>query len=169
MSRTRHEHVTRANTVPWSRQAAKQVGPLQPSYDSPDLPINQGRDSRALMTCLWVAAVATSACLLSSRGEAQISRTATADVPFATTVRVKPGSETVYVSGVVPDSLDDDALAAQDDRSGGTEQQARSVFRKLTMVLAEQKMDLSNVIMMRVYLVAPSGEDRMDYDGFSRA
>jgi enamine deaminase RidA (YjgF/YER057c/UK114 family) len=90
------------------------------------------------MTYLQSLAVANSATLRSSPNTAQIIRVARANAPFATTVRADPDAEMVFVSGVVPVTLDGDALEAGGNCWGTTEEQARLVFRKLTKVLAEK-------------------------------
>lgn len=116
----------------------------------------------------WLAVFASAPLLLSPL-VAQVARRGPADLPFATTVRVERDATTVYVSGIVPDVVDEVRGADRPARWGDTETQARSVFRKLAQALGEQGMTLSDIVMLRVYLVAPPTMTRMDYAGFSRA
>ena len=88
--------------------------------------------------------------------------------PISTSVSVPPGSRLVYVSGTVPDVVDPAAPEGSVARFGDTETQSRSVLRKVQAALAEQGMGLGDVVMMRVFLVAPVGQ-RMDFAGMMRA
>jgi enamine deaminase RidA (YjgF/YER057c/UK114 family) len=54
------------------------------------------------------------------------------------------------------------------DRFGDTETQTRSVIRKIEGVLKQHGLALGDVVMMRVFLVAPPGQPRMDFAGMMR-
>jgi len=88
--------------------------------------------------------------------------------PISTSVSVPPGSRLVYVSGTVPDVVDPAAPDGSVARFGDTETQTRSVLKKVQAALAEQGLGLGDVVMMRVFLVAPAGQ-RMDFAGMMRA
>jgi enamine deaminase RidA (YjgF/YER057c/UK114 family) len=87
-----------------------------------------------------------------------------AQSPISTSVSVPPGGRLVYVSGTVPDVADVAAPEGSVARYGDTAAQTRSVLRKVEKALAEQGLGLSDVVMMRVFLVAPPGQ-RMDFAG----
>jgi enamine deaminase RidA (YjgF/YER057c/UK114 family) len=90
------------------------------------------------------------------------------DSPIAASVEVPAGSRLVYVSGQVPDVVN--AAAAEGDvaRFGDTETQTRSVIKKIEGVLKQHGLGLGDVVMMRVFLVAPPGQPRMDFAGMMR-
>lgn len=91
-----------------------------------------------------------------------------AQSPISTSVSVPPGGRLVYVSGTVPDVADPAAPEGSVARFGDSEAQTRSILRKIQTALAEQKLGLGDVVMMRVFLVAPPGQ-RMDFAGMMRA
>jgi enamine deaminase RidA (YjgF/YER057c/UK114 family) len=89
--------------------------------------------------------------------------------PISSSVLVPPGHGRVYVSGTVPDVADPAAPEGSPARSGDTETQTRSILRKIGNELAAHRLGLNNVVMMRVFLVAPPGQQRMDFAGMMRA
>ncbi len=95
--------------------------------------------------------------------------TASPEAPIATSVYVIGGSDLVYVSGTVPDAVNQDAPQGSVERYGDTETQTRSVLRKIETALARHDMALGDVVMMRVFLVAPLGQTQMDFAGMMRA
>ena len=117
-------------------------------------------------------AAAAAACLAgctTATAPPVISRIGPSDSPLATSVAVPPGAELVYVSGSVPDAVDPAAPAGSVERYGDTETQTRSVLGKLDAALAQRGLSLADVVMMRVFLVAPPGQQRMDFAGMMRA
>jgi len=95
-------------------------------------------------------------------------RIGSAQSPISTSVSVPPGGRLVYVSGTVPDVVDPAAPEGSVARFGDTATQTRSVLRKIDKALAEQGLGLGDVVMMRVFLVAPPGQ-RMDFAGMMAA
>ena len=95
----------------------------------------------------------------------QIRRVGPSDFPIATSVEVPRGSRLVYVSGTVPDVADPAAPAGSVRRFGDTATQTRSVLRRIEAALREHRLGLGDVVMMRVFLVAPPGQSRMDFAG----
>ena len=89
--------------------------------------------------------------------------------PIASSVEVPAGSRILYVSGQVPDVVDQAAAEGSVERFGDTETQTRSVIRKIEGVLKSHGIGLGDVVMMRVFLVAPPGQARMDFAGMMRA
>jgi enamine deaminase RidA (YjgF/YER057c/UK114 family) len=96
-------------------------------------------------------------------------RMGAAESPISTSVELPAGSRIVYVSGTVPDVVNPAAVEGSVDRFGDTEAQTRSVLRKIELVLGAQGLGLRDVVMMRVFLVAPPGQPRMDFAGMMRA
>ena len=94
---------------------------------------------------------------------------ASPDSPIASSVYVLDGSDIVYVSGTVPDAVHPDAPKGSVEQFGDTETQTRSVLAKIERELDKQGMALGDVVMMRVFLVAPPGQPRMDFAGMMRA
>lgn len=88
--------------------------------------------------------------------------------PLSTSVSLSPNSRLVYISGTVPDAVDPAAPEGSAARFGDTEAQTRSVLAKIAVALGEQGMTLRDVVMMRVFLVAPAGSARMDFAGMMR-
>ncbi|HET9336367.1 MAG TPA: RidA family protein [Sphingomicrobium sp.] len=88
--------------------------------------------------------------------------------PISTSVSVPPGGRLVYISGTVPDVVDAKAPEGSVARFGDTEAQTRSVLRKVEAALKDQGLALGDVVMMRVFLVAPQGQ-RMDFAGMMKA
>ena len=88
--------------------------------------------------------------------------------PISTSVSVPPGGHLVYISGTVPDAVDTNAPEGSAARFGDTESQTRSVLSKVESALKAQGLGLGDVVMMRVFLVAPPGQ-RMDFAGMMRA
>ncbi len=88
--------------------------------------------------------------------------------PIATSVSVPADARLVYVSGTVPDAVDETAAKGSVRRFGDTEAQTRSILAKIAKVLEAEGLGLSDVVMMRVFLVAPPGQDRMDFAGMMR-
>lgn len=101
-------------------------------------------------------------------GAQEIRRIAPGDFPIAASVEVPAGSRLVYVSGTVPDAVDVNAAAGSVERFGDTEAQTRSVLTKIEALLKPHGMTMGDVVMMRVFLVAPPGQQRMDFAGMMR-
>lgn len=119
---------------------------------------------RTRLTILGVAVA-----MLSTHLSAEVPRRIGADgSPISTSVSVSPGSRLVYISGTVPDVVDASAPEGSAARYGDTEAQTRSVLKKVEASLAAQGLGLGDVVMMRVFLVAPAGE-RMDFAGMMKA
>ena len=102
--------------------------------------------------------------------EAQnIRRLGPAESPIMTSVEVPAASRLVYVSGTVPDPVDASAPQGSVERYGDTAAQTRSVLRKIEAELRRHNLSLADVVMMRVFLVAPPGQPRMDFAGMMTA
>src|SRR5688500_3492115 len=93
-----------------------------------------------------------------------IRRLGPAESPIMTSVEVPAGSRLVYVSGTVPDPVSASAPQGSVERYGDTAAQTRSVLRKIEAQLGQHGLGLGDVVMMRVFLVAPPGQSRMDFE-----
>ena len=107
--------------------------------------------------------------LAAPAGAQEIRRVGPPDFPIAASVEVPAASRLVYVSGTVPDVADADAPQGSVERYGDTATQTRSVLRRIQAQLARHGLDLGDVVMMRVFLVAPPGQERMDFAGMMSA
>jgi enamine deaminase RidA (YjgF/YER057c/UK114 family) len=102
--------------------------------------------------------------------EAQdIQRRGAPESPISSSVELPQYSRLVYVSGTVPDPADANAPAGSAQRYGDTATQTRSVLRKIQAQLQQHGLGLEHVVMMRVFLVAPPGQGRMDFAGMMSA
>ena len=114
---------------------------------------------------VWLAGLI----LLASGAEAQsVKRIGAADSPIASSVEIPADSRIVYISGQVPEPVDQAAPAGSVARFGDTATQTRSVLGKVEAQLKQHGMGLGDIVMMRVFLVAPPGE-RMDFAGMMTA
>lgn len=88
--------------------------------------------------------------------------------PIASSVELPAGSRLVYISGQVPSVVNSATAEGSVERFGDTETQTRSVIGKIEGALKPHGLGLGDVVMMRVFLVAPPGEPRMDFAGMMR-
>lgn len=99
----------------------------------------------------------------------EVRRVGPPQSPISSSVEIPGGSRLVYVSGTVPDPVDANAPAGSAQRYGDTATQTRSVLRKIETALRQHNLTLGDVVMMRVFLVAPAGQGRMDFAGMMTA
>ena len=118
-----------------------------------------------LFSSLAVAALAAG-CAAQAQ---EVRRMGAPEAPISASVEVPAGSRLVYVSGTVPDVADPNAPPGSVERFGDTAAQTRSVIRRIEAQLREHGLALSDVVMMRVFLVAPPGQARMDFAGMMTA
>ncbi|MFL6733861.1 MAG: RidA family protein [Sphingomicrobium sp.] len=116
---------------------------------------------------------ASSFCLLASLlGGAAMgtppTRIAAPQLPIASSVEVPAGSRIIYVSGTVPDPVDKSAPEGSAARFGDTEAQTRSILTKIQVELKKHGAGMGDIVMMRVFLVAPPGQKQMDFAGMMR-
>ena len=118
------------------------------------------------METRWTWRLLAPALVVASPGTAQVVHNGAPASPIGSSVRVPAGMTTLYVSGMLADPVD---AAKPDGDHGDTEAQTRSVLKKITAELARNGMSPGDVVMMRVYLVAPPGQARMDFAGMNKA
>jgi enamine deaminase RidA (YjgF/YER057c/UK114 family) len=85
---------------------------------------------------------------------------------IASSVTVPPGKTTVYVSGMTPPSI---AAAGQPPAYGDTKTQTMGVLGRIQAALKAQGMDMGDVVMLRVFLVADPTTKQMDFAGMNAA
>ena len=68
----------------------------------------------------------------------------------------------------MPDAVKPDAPRGSVERFGDTETQTKSVIAKIGKLLEAEGLGLGDVVMMRVFLVAPPGAEAMDFAGMMR-
>lgn len=88
------------------------------------------------------------------------------DFPILQAVEVPADATLVYLSGTVPQVVDDKAGEDDPARFGDTKAQTVSTFQSIAEKLAALDLTMGDVIKMQVYLVAPDGSDNMDFSGF---
>ncbi|HET9427985.1 MAG TPA: RidA family protein [Allosphingosinicella sp.] len=99
----------------------------------------------------------------------EVVRVGAPQSPISGSVEVPAGARLVYVSGTVPDPIDENAPPGSVARYGDTAAQTRSILRKIQAQLRQHRLDLGDVVMMRVFLVAPPGQEAMDFAGMMTA
>jgi enamine deaminase RidA (YjgF/YER057c/UK114 family) len=103
-------------------------------------------------------------------GAEEIVRRQAGDFPIASSVRVPPGAELLFLSGTLADVVKPEAPAGSIERLGDTETQAASVLGKLEKELAASGYTFADVVKMNVFLVGdPAKGDRMDFEGLMKA
>lgn len=108
--------------------------------------------------------------LAASAGEASgVRRLGAAGAPISASAEVPADHRIVFISGTVPDPVDAAAAAGSPQRYGDTATQTRSILKKIETQLRQHGMGLGDVVMMRVFLVAPPGQARMDFAGMMSA
>ncbi len=122
---------------------------------------------RVAMLAGLLACAATPAA--GQEGAQGIRREAAPNAAIANSVELPAGSRIVYVSGTVPEVADAAAAPGSPQRYGDTAAQTRSVLRTIETRLKAHGMSLSDVVMMRVFLVAPPGREAMDFAGMMTA
>ena len=99
----------------------------------------------------------------------EVQRRGAPEAPISASVELPQRSRLVYVSGTVPDPADASAAPGSVQRYGDTATQTRSILRKIQAQLAQHNLAMRDVVMMRVFLVAPPGQARMDFAGMMTA
>lgn len=128
--------------------------------------ISVGEGGFAMRRLMLIAAAALGAV---PAGAQEVQRLGPPDSPISASVELPQWSRLVYVSGTVPDPADANAPPGSVQRYGDTATQTRSVLRKIEAQLARHNLSLRDVVMMRVFLVAPPGQPRMDFAGMMTA
>ena len=102
----------------------------------------------------------------------QIKRTPipNSNFPISVAVTVPAGTDTIYLSGVLPDVADPAAPKGTPAAYGNTETQTLSVLRKLQAALADEGLSFADVVSLRVFLVGdPKLDNKLDFTGLNNA
>lgn len=121
-----------------------------------------------LMLRSALPAVSAALLLLSPAASAQeVVRHGAPGFPIARAVEVPAGMTTVYVSGMVPSVVDEEAEPGTIAAYGDTETQTVSVLTSIQEALEEMGLSMGDVVKMQAYLVGdPELDGRMDFEGF---
>jgi len=101
---------------------------------------------------------------------AQVERIPSANPasPIAQGVWVPAGYDTLYLSGTIPPVANAAAPKGSIESYGDTQAQTAAVLARIEQTLTAQKLSMSDVVMMHVYLVGdPTKEGKMDFTGFN--
>jgi enamine deaminase RidA (YjgF/YER057c/UK114 family) len=89
----------------------------------------------------------------------QIKRTPipNSNFPISVAVAVPASAETIYFSGVLPESIE-----------GDTQAQTQSVLNRLKAALANEGLTFADVVSLRVFLVGdPKLDNKLDFKGLN--
>lgn len=89
------------------------------------------------------------------------------DFPIAQAVEIPACKTTVYLSGVVPSVVNEQADKNAVEAYGDTKTQTESVLKAIEKTLERLDLKMSDVFKMQVFLVGdPAKEGKMDFGGF---
>ncbi|GIL41000.1 RidA family protein [Roseiterribacter gracilis] len=120
-----------------------------------------------LALCFVAAALAATTADISANA-ADVTRVQ-GESPIASVVTVPAGVDTIYLSGTVPPVVDQNAPKGTVASFGDTETQTVNVLKRIEETLKGQKLTMSDIIAMRVYLVGdPAKDNKMDFAGMMK-
>jgi len=90
------------------------------------------------------------------------------DFPILMAAEISADATLVYLSGTVPQVIDDTAQQGSPERYGDTTAQTVSTLSSIEQKLASLDLTMGDVVKMQAYLVAPAGSDAMDFNGFMK-
>jgi len=93
-------------------------------------------------------------------------RTPGSDFPILMAAEIPADAILVYLSGTVPQVIDDTAQQGSPERFGDTAAQTVGTLASIEKKLASLDLTMGDVIKMQAYLVAPEGSHAMDFGGF---
>ena len=100
-------------------------------------------------------------------GEVERIATPGSDFPISMAARTAGHVETLYVSGIVPQVIDDSADPNSRAAYGNTREQTETVLAEMERRMESLGWSLGDIVMMRVYLVGDEATDgRLDFGGF---
>lgn len=88
------------------------------------------------------------------------------DFPIAQAVEIPADATIVFLSGTVPQVVNQDAEEGSPQAYGDTRAQTESVLASIESKLEALDLGIGDVVKMQVYLVAPQDADAMDFSGF---
>ncbi len=119
-----------------------------------------------VVTC---RALVLGACLATSAAHAQEAKRYAipgSDFPISRAVEIPADATVIHLSGAVPSVVDSSAAEGSAAAYGDTQAQTVSVLEAIQGTLVELGLDMGDVYRMQVFLVAPKGQDAMDFAGF---
>jgi enamine deaminase RidA (YjgF/YER057c/UK114 family) len=120
-----------------------------------------------LVRLLAPLAALVAALAVPTLASAQVKHIQTPNAGIATAVWV---GDMLYVSGQLPSPVTPaDRASGKAAVWGNTEQQAENTFQKIQALLKEQGLDMGNVVMMRVFMVADPATSRLEFAGMNAA
>jgi enamine deaminase RidA (YjgF/YER057c/UK114 family) len=134
-------------------------------------PVSARKRSKLFMifpALLTVAGLSLAGVAAGAEGSPSTLRFGPPEKPISVSASPPAGARLVYISGTVADPVDSNAPIGSVERYGDTEAQTRSVLDKIEAALAQHGMHRSDIVMMRVFLVAPPGQQRMDFAAMMR-
>lgn len=88
------------------------------------------------------------------------------DFPILLAAEIPADATLVYLSGTVPQVIDESAEQGSPERFGDTTAQTVSTLESIQSKLDSLDLEMGDVFKMQVYLVAPEGGDGMDFGAF---
>ena len=119
------------------------------------------------MTKLFKIALATFAAMTMAANAQEIQRN-DEGTNFYSTIEVPANADQLFVSGKGPRAVNPDAPIAE-RTYGDTGTQARSTFNSIKAAVEKAGWSMSDIVMVRVYLVADPEMGKMDFAGFNKA
>ncbi len=122
---------------------------------------------RIIHTTVVGAALVVAALVVPTVASAQVRHIQTPNANIATAVWV---GDMLYVSGQLPSPVTAADRATNTPAVwGNTQQQAENTFQKIQALLKEQGLDMGNVVMVRVFMVADPATSRLEFAGMNAA
>lgn len=91
------------------------------------------------------------------------------DFPISLAVRVPANAETIYLSGTVPQVINEDAEPGSRAAYGDMTDQTVSTLNAIKAKLESMGLGIGDIIMMRAYLVGdPEQGGKLDFAGFMK-
>lgn len=120
------------------------------------------------MRQLFLTIASTAMILGAGAASAEVTRhpIPNSDFPILQAVEVPADATLVYLSGTVPQVIDEEAEDGSPEQFGNTAAQTESTLASIESKLAELDLTMGDVIKMQAYLVEPEGSDGMDFGGF---
>jgi enamine deaminase RidA (YjgF/YER057c/UK114 family) len=105
------------------------------------------------------------ACMGSAHAEVIRHTTPGSSFPILRAVEIPADATLVYLSGVVPAVINEDAEPGTFEAFGDTREQTVTVLDRIAANLEAIDLEMGDVVKMQVYLVADDS-GTMDFDGF---
>jgi enamine deaminase RidA (YjgF/YER057c/UK114 family) len=83
---------------------------------------------------------------------------------------VRAGTDTVYLTGLLPSVVNPNALKGSFESYGDTETQTTTILVRIKAMLGKLGFDVGDIVKMTIYMVGdPSKENKMDFEGMMSA